>query len=353
MKIAIRTDGSKEKGMGHIVRMIAIAKEIENWGAECFFITKPYEEGMELIKSNGLSMFLIDRDIEKRKKSADFIKKLLFLNNCSFLIHDIKDTDFYYMKELKNANILTVNFDDNGSGAKLADMVFDPFVRKENTSLEKRRYYGPEYLILRDDFAADFDYEIRERVKNVFVIAGGTNAGNMLGKIVKWISEMPGSYNVIVLSGINSNIGFSTLYSDHKHSFNIISDWEAAPKLLKKSDIAITSGGISMCEACSLGIPVIAIAQVKHELHNISIFSEENAVVGLGLIDNLDEGIFKSLFARLDKSPSLRKTLSLMAKRMVDGRGKERVVRKIMEFYRTNLEYGYEGMITSQKAALL
>ena len=51
--VAIRVDGSFKGGMGHIVRMLSIARELTKNQIPSVFIMKPFEEGYNIIQEAG------------------------------------------------------------------------------------------------------------------------------------------------------------------------------------------------------------------------------------------------------------------------------------------------------------
>ncbi|MBN1522519.1 MAG: hypothetical protein JW928_08300 [Candidatus Aureabacteria bacterium] len=332
--IAIRVDGSRSKGMGHIIRMLSVARELVSSGIRCFFITKPFEEGYCLIEKQGFPIYLIDKELESHENSFAVMKRILDSESCRLIIHDIQKTTYTYMNKLKRLGLFTINFDDTGSGAPLADILIDPFVSEDKTTPEIRRFFGPRYLILRDQFTMRSSRKVSSDVRKVCVMPGGTDAGRMMEKVVSWICELPDHYDIYVMAGMSMESSSSALYSDHNNSIFMIRDWDSTPDILRQCDLSITSGGVSMCESCALGVPTLAVAQVEHEISNIEQFSSKQAVLSLGKAQDLRRDVFRDVFVRLEKAARFRQVLSECGRKTVDGLGKKRVVRIIKNFYR-------------------
>jgi spore coat polysaccharide biosynthesis predicted glycosyltransferase SpsG len=330
--VAIRVDGSLSQGMGHIVRMISVARGLSEKGIPCIFIMKPFKEGYSVVEQAGFPIYLINSDNEAYGPCPNLLKKIVMETGTKLVIHDIRATTYEYMAELKRLGVFAVNFDDTGRGGALADILVDAFVPEEKGEEDLQHYFGPKYLILRDRFAEHKKSGIQKNVKKICLMPGGTNAGSIMEKLITWIQELPDAYEIYVMAGASTD-NEPALYSSRKNSVYMIRDWDSGPEILAQSDISITSGGISMCESCASGIPTMSVAQVEHEISNILFFSKYNAVHPLGAAHNLSKEVFLRSFLKLKKSYSLRKALSLSGMKLVDSQGKQRVIRIVQGFY--------------------
>ena len=75
--VAIRVDGSLTKGMGHIIRMLAVARELYADNIPVFFVMKPFKEGYNIIQKAGFPIYLIDKDYELHYNGMDMMKRML------------------------------------------------------------------------------------------------------------------------------------------------------------------------------------------------------------------------------------------------------------------------------------
>lgn len=97
------------------------------------------------------------------------------------------------------------------------------------------------------------------------------------------------------------------------------------------ADLAIVAGGVTLYEACALGVPAVALAVVPGQRRAIRAFVEEGAVLDAGevsasrhAVDTAADGV-----ARLVADSGLRRAMTTRARRLVDGRGAERVAARI------------------------
>jgi spore coat polysaccharide biosynthesis predicted glycosyltransferase SpsG len=319
--------------MGHIVRMLAIARGFSSAGIPVNFIMKPFEKGYGIIQESGFPIYLVDREYENHINGTEQLKRILGSIGARLIIHDVRDTTYDYMSKLKRYGFFTVNFDDTGDGAPLSDILIDPFAPERRTNRDLRRFFGMKFLILRDAFAKSQPKTVSPEIKKICIMPGGTNAGKVMESLIGWIKEVPGEHEITVMAGASDDAAEEALYSHHNSSVFVVRDWDKVPDIISQSDLCITSGGVSMCEACAAGVPAMAIAQVDHETANILTLAKHHAVVPLGRAQDLTKEYFLSAFSLVAGSLKFRQNLSDSGRKAIDGMGKMRVMQIIHSFY--------------------
>jgi spore coat polysaccharide biosynthesis predicted glycosyltransferase SpsG len=102
---------------------------------------------------------------------------------------------------------------------------------------------------------------------------------------------------------------------------------------LVECDVAVVAGGVTLYEACALGTAVVALAVVPDQRRAIGAFASHGAVIDAGSVDGgLDSAA--SGVARLIANQRLREGLATRARRLVDGRGADRVAGRIRDLLR-------------------
>ena len=90
---------------------------------------------------------------------------------------------------------------------------------------------------------------------------------------------------------------------------------------LENADLAILSGGLTIFDAVSRGIPVIGIPQYGHQLITIEKLSEKMAAVGGSKKMTLDEN-FSGLINRMIRSKMERLSMKRVGPKLIDGQGR-------------------------------
>src|SRR5690606_27241069 len=86
---------------------------------------------------------------------------------------------------LKDSGISTINFEDLGPGARLADLVINAIYPEREVL--PRHYFGHEYFILRDEFVLTPVRPPAEQVRRVLLTFGGVDPNNYTRKVIEAI----------------------------------------------------------------------------------------------------------------------------------------------------------------------
>jgi hypothetical protein len=100
---------------------------------------------------------------------------------------------------------------------------------------------------------------------------------------------------------------------------------------LAACDVAIVGGGVTLYEACALGVPAVGLAVVPAQMPAIEAFARQGAVIDAGGPAGSPEAIGRAAagVARLLRDERARARTSHIAQRLVDGRGARRVARHV------------------------
>ncbi len=325
MKIAIRVDGNKVLGMGNIYRSLTLAHELKAKKQEVSFIMKTDKEALKIVQKHEFPVFLLNKHLINDTLNIQ-ISHIIKTNNLKMIINDVKDTDITYMKTLKKTDITIVNFDDLGKGRNLADYLFDGFLNKEDQT-NKKEYFGPEFMILRDEFKTNSNDNRKNRaqVKAIAIIMGATNSGNILEKIFSALSFLPDTIecHFIFSKSLQDAETYQIDYA--KKNFTFHYNPPNVSEIFKMCDLAITAGGISMCETCTLGTPTVVIPQVPHEEKNALMFKQAGAVSSFTFNPQISENEIFSRVNQLISNKKRRVALSQKSREYIDGQGLQRI----------------------------
>lgn len=333
MKIMIRVDGNSKIGMGNVYRSLALAGALRKEGHEVNFIMKGYPGAFELVKDKGFVIFLLSSGSLNGSLNSH-IAHIVRQNQAEMIINDIKDTDKIYMRCLKAMGIKIINFDDLGSGRKLAHILFDAFYTHGKGGEPRAHRFGPKYVVLREEFRKRKPWEERmgRPVKTITVLMGATNSGKMLEKTISALTQLSREIecHFIMSKVLPHSELFQMDYSEENFIFHY--DAPNISELFSQTDLAITTAGISMCETCAIGVPTLVIPQVPHEEKNAQLFQDAGAVVALPYNPDLSEKDIGTALMKLIQNPKKRMSLSYAAQNWVDGRGLDRILDAIKPY---------------------
>jgi UDP-2,4-diacetamido-2,4,6-trideoxy-beta-L-altropyranose hydrolase len=335
-KIVFRVDGGSKKvensitkrGMGHVTRCLAIANELKkNRNLEILFITHGNSEGLNRILDAGFLVKEIPIGI-KPEKESNFIINFLKEFKPHLVIVDSLDTNSNFMKKIKELGAILLSIDDLGNGRIYSDILIYNLVKPPKSyRLKQKHYSGPSYVPLNNKIKEKFEKKIRKIGKNILVSFGASDPGGFTLRTIKTLDKTNEDYNVTVIVGaaFNQNEKLKKLLKNVKKKYNLkfnVSQQEFV-KMLQKSDMAITSGGLTVYELAATGTPGIVLCQNEHE--NSNIFEIYGFVIKLGLGKLVPENKILSAIESLSKDKKLRREMSKKGRNLVDGKGVERI----------------------------
>lgn len=308
--IVLRVEGYDDIGLGHVYRCLTLADSMLDHDVH-FVVSHKSAMGIKLIKSRFYEVVSF----------KDAARELAAIESCApdVVVNDILDTKAAYVRALKNAGYKVVNFEDQGSGHKLADRVINAMYAE--TDGKSGIYGGPEYVCLRDEFYSAKPIEIRENVKNVLVLFGGTDPSNLTLKVTGWLTRTgyKNRITVVVGPGYRRTRGLEELSRKHPR-ISVVSNTKIITKYMGAADLAVTSAGRTVFELATLGIPMVVLCQNSRERRHT--FARESAgVVNLGDGKSVKYETFRRLFLKLLDSPETRKEMheSLLKYKFKDG----------------------------------
>jgi UDP-2,4-diacetamido-2,4,6-trideoxy-beta-L-altropyranose hydrolase len=341
MRIVFRVDGGSKiiddspvkRGMGHITRCLAIANALrKNRNVEILFITRSYSEGLNKVLDASYSVKEIPMNIYLEDE-INLVINFLREFKPHLVVVDMLDTNPDFMKKVKEVGVILLSIDDLGPGKNYSDILIYNLVKKPKSySLKQKCYFGPLYMPLNNKIKEAREKKIRKIGKNILVSFGASDPGGFTLKTIKALDKSSQNYDVTVIVGpvFSQNEKLKKLLKNVKKKYNLkfnVSQQEFI-KLVQKSDIAITSGGVTIYELAATGTPGIVLCQNEHENNNV--FEEYGTVIKIGLGLLVTENKILSTVESLSENENLRREMSIKGRKLTDGKGAERVANIII-----------------------
>jgi len=299
-KIVFRADAFKELGMGHVYRASTLYQSMLEHDS-VVVLNKAYPMGISMIEKTGLRYRVIETD-------EDFFA-LLNEMKPDIAVIDCLNTAKEYIVKLKEIVPRVVVFEDEGEGSHCADVVINALYEK-NTH-EPNRYYGVKYCCLRDEFFIRTPKPFSQEVKNIFVSFGGSDPSDITGKVYRIACSLIEKYPNLTFDFV-VGLGFRDERRGELVSIpgkiNIVYNTPRISEYMVKADMAVTSGGGTIFEVCSLGVPGIVLTQNLREITH-KFAQIHNGFINLGLGSETDTDTIKSTIEWLMNAPGIRKEM--------------------------------------------
>lgn len=284
MKTLIRADSSSTIGLGHIMRDLVFAKSLEGevifacQNLEGNIITSiPYE--VKILQSNDV------------KELIALIRAL----KIDLLVIDHYSIDVQFERAIKEAtHVQILSFDDTYQPHH-CDILLN-----HNISANKERYKelvpptcelrcGVLYTLIRDEFREEKKQK-REKIYDLFIAMGGTDATNITLSILK---TLPQTLHICVLTTTaNAHLKELQRYVEDKPHIALHVNSNEVATLLHQSHFAIVTPSVMVHEVLFMEVPFIAIKVAENQDDMFEYLHKQ----GYPVLKEWDASLFMQLY---------------------------------------------------------
>jgi len=309
--------GYKEIGLGHVYNALIIANDLIEHEV-IFLVDDKSQMAFDKIISKNYIVY--------KQASTNIIEDIIQLNP-DVVINDRLDTDIKYIQLLKKQGYKVINFEDLGSGAKIADLTINAIYPEDEVM--PNHYFGHKYIILRDEFILNSPSRIKKTVKSVLLSFGGVDPNNYTKKVLDsiYIECKARKIEIKVVVGYGYQ-QFESLKAFE--GIEIQSDVQNISDYMNQADLIFTSAGRTTYEVASLAVPTIVLAQNDRELTHF-FATPEYGFINLGLGALVDNQKIRNTFISLVENVNRRRYMSEVMSGCDLGAGRSRVMNLIKQ----------------------
>ena len=330
MKIVFRCDSSPDIGLGHVIRCLAVAKELQE-NNNVFFASMKDTTNSYIQNANFETFFKENNEAEET-----FLARISAVLEPDIIAIDKKyPYQSTFLNRLKQNISKIVMIDNICEGMSAADEIIFPAAHLDKNLLRKYLSQeqidhvktGPEYVILRDKILALKD-QVSHNLHtppNIVVTTGGTDPEGVLLKLIPWLKEMDLDANVMLLVGqafkfkdeLDDQIG------DLPDNFSVM---PYSLQELIKGDVVICTFGVSIYEMIYLQIPTICISHSLENANGARILKERYGVIeDMGFVKDVDSNDLYVTISRLLNDKTYFMNMIEHCGKLLDGEGAKRV----------------------------
>jgi spore coat polysaccharide biosynthesis predicted glycosyltransferase SpsG/CMP-N-acetylneuraminic acid synthetase len=320
--IVFVVDGYPAIGMGHVFRALMLAHEISSHKVS-FVCTRQSELAVESIAR---------KDYKIVRQGPEPLADTVLSLRPDMVVNDILNTDVPYMAPLAAAGTRCVNFEDEGPGAELADMVINALY--EDGGNTERLRCGPEYFCLRDEFAGAERNVLRSRVKTVLVTFGGTDSRDFSRRVLNVIEPVCRAHDIAVRLVAGPGYAHRQAMEEHLQELaNPLVEFTWATNIMSRmmegADLAVCSAGRTVYELAHMRVPAIVAAHHEREARH-TFARPRNGFAFLGIMDRVSDARIRNVFLAMLKYPRRSRFFERQARLDFTG-NKARVVTLMLE----------------------
>lgn len=190
-------------------------------------------------------------------------------------------------------------------------------------------FHGTDWVVLRERFTDAYHSDRHDGDRrDVFICGGGSDPQDLTWlAITALLQYAPLETRIHVLLG--------RYYRGPARSFHLGAVYNYPEgyllPVMRMCDMAIVSYGMTALECLAVGLPTIALSMSDDHNNSAAALAEQGALVNAGLIAAATQQSVAARYNDLCSNPALCAKLSATGRRLIDGRGVERVAAKIME----------------------
>ncbi len=342
--LLIRADSAARIGTGHIMRCIALAQAWQGAGGKVAFLSYCESEILrQRIREQGFDFIPIERP---HPDPGDMEKTLHLLAQYKLNISSVwVALDGYhftpgYQKTVRDKGYKLLIIDDyNHLSDYHADILLNQNInaRELDYSCDEDtiKLLGCKYTLLRREFL-NCKYrklETPDKVRNILVTLGGADSDNVTLKVIKALN-MIGDSDLdvkIVIGPANQHIkSLKKELAFSLFSYELLSSVKDMTRLMVWADATVSAGGSTCWELAFMGVPTVILILAENQTGISAGLAEKKVATDIGWHNNITpEGLTHALNEFLEDYPK-RKAFFENGKKLVDGKGVQRVVSKMM-----------------------
>lgn len=347
MRIFIRVDGGNAIGLGHIMRMLVLAKELKKTNEVIFLcrgkqannINKKsdinkgastynseddkFKAGIEKVRENEFKVIMINDEC--------VVEEIINLQNeykADLIITDSYDVDELYFNTLKPYFKLNGYVDDMNKCKMNVDFIINQNINAEdmnyinNVEHNTKLFLGTKYCMLRDEFRKEISKkELRGKCEDLLLTLGGMDENFNTLTILNEIANCYINIRVVIGSAFNKKL-INELY-DLSIKHNNIKIYENAKmsSLMVKCDVAISAGGSTLYELCAMNVPTIGIIIAENQEQVALKMKEEGLIADAYWINEIKEKKLSTILNKLINDKKIREDIIIKQRKVVNTEG--------------------------------
>lgn len=328
--ILFRCNAGREEGLGHFVRCLALAEELQARGASVLFLSD--FDSLEWPLDQ-----LFRRTIPWRPMADDGPDGLLAAareHRAAAVIVDSYYPDEDFFREITGHGFVVAAIDDEAKRGLPVDLIVNQNFGAERLTYRARpdtgQLLGADYALLRRNIldlrAAGERRDCPDQAANVLIVMGGTDPKNLAPRVLRalYAAGLPLAIRALVA---DSDFGYALEAipaPEHVQLRTLIHVDDVAEHFLW-SDLTVTAAGSTCWELACLQTPMALIFAFENQRVVYENLTAAGAALGLGTAEDATPELLAGPLRELLCDAACRKSLAGRAAAVIDGQGSRRV----------------------------
>jgi len=340
LDLVIRVDADVRIGTGHLMRCIALAQAWQKRGGRVTFLSHCNNEALQQrIINTGFNFFCVERphpDPADLKQVLDRLQNFRNGNGIPWFVLDGYHFEADYQQSIREAGARLVVIDDYNH----LPNYHANFLLNQNLGAEQLSYQcgshtyqmlGSRYALLRTDFLAwhNWEHKITDIGSKILITMGGADPDNVTHKVTTLLQKIHvDGLEATIVAGVN-NPHIETVQNACERSvfpIHLVRDVQNMPELMAWADICISGAGITSWELAYMGLPQVVLVLADNQRSVADNLAKYRLALNFGWHSEVNHDELLIQLRELILSPERREAMSKTGRRIIDGKGADRVL---------------------------
>lgn len=323
MNVVFRVDSATHIGTGHVMRCLTLANALAAQGAQCHFVCRGFNGNMaQAIQEAGYSVYLLPYDLDATFSAPnpqhtpahanwlgcdwqiDFEQTQAQIQDlkCDWLVVDHYALDNRWEAQARTFAKQIMVIDDLADRSHDCELLLEQNLGRKPEDYQNyvpkqcQLLIGPQYVLLRPEFAKWRAYSLERRknnpqLKTLLISLGGSDSDNITGQVLTALekSNLPKYVNIQVIMGAAATHIESVKQQVHALPWQteVLVNVNNMAELMANADLAIGAAGSSSWERCCLGLPTLMLVLADNQKSIAQALIDKQAAI-ITSTDSLD-----------------------------------------------------------------
>lgn len=335
MRVGVRCDVGVRRGIGHVMRALALAEELRGRGVDVVFVCDSHTVGWadEQIRVRGIA---VEPAVWTAAEHVELFGRL----NMDAVVFDSYDLPAEVFTGVRERFPTVAIVDGDFRGAE-ADLLVDQNLGAELDRPElpegASRLAGLDYVLLRDEILALRPVEPpaprHSAVPRVFAFFGGTDAYGAGPYVVQALAATGVPFEATVVAPADDLAkAIAAVQLKPQQHVDVIGPTSQLAQEVVAADLVISASGTSTWELMCLGATAGLVCVVDNQEMGYERAVATGAAAGVGTLEDLQTTSAPTeVLRQLLTNPAERARLAEAGWKLVDGQGRARVADALLK----------------------
>ncbi|MEV6692312.1 spore coat protein [Micromonospora sp. NPDC051196] len=333
LRVGLRCDAGPQRGVGHLVRCLALGEEFLRRGArvEVFGTVAGVGWAADQLAARGIPL-------HPGPQTPDELVEAARRRELDVLVLDSYELDPAGAGAVRAAGVLTLAIVDGDTRGQDADLYLDQNFGTDLVVPARRLLAGSGYALLRGEVLAARPAAARSAMPveppTVLAFFGGTDAAGAAPVLTEVLLSTGRPMVLTVVAGRPDLAArLARLTPAPGQTLEVVPPTGELPALIAAADLVVSAAGTSTWELCCLGAPSALVCVVDNQRDSYRRVVAAGLAAGLGELADLlaDPTAATHTLDDLLTSGVRRAALSERAWSAIDGQGRARVVNAVLD----------------------